>query len=225
MDITGIEYLGLDRVLKRGTAEIIEEHEKALFIHDSVSDAYLLACTDPALGAEILERHRGRDYHALMVSDHELGLAAYEKYGFEALLECYQGAYYGDMPEIPETSLVVKEAEEKDLPFLNATYEYTTPEEMAQIVANGRILVGFEDGQPVGLIGEHLEGSMGLLHILPQYRRKGYAEVLEKAMVAKTLREGLIPFGQVEKDNIASLGLQKKMGMTMSKELICWMWK
>ena len=59
MDITGIEYLGLDRVLKRGTAEIIEEHEKALFIHDSVSDAYLLACTDPTLGAEILEKEVG----------------------------------------------------------------------------------------------------------------------------------------------------------------------
>ena len=26
MDITGIDYLGIDRVLKRGTGEIIENH-------------------------------------------------------------------------------------------------------------------------------------------------------------------------------------------------------
>ncbi|MBO4289789.1 MAG: GNAT family N-acetyltransferase [Lachnospiraceae bacterium] len=225
MDISGIDYLGLDRVLKRGTGEVIEEHELAMFVYDSVSEAYFLACADPALGAEILERHRDRDYHALMVSDHGLGLKAYERYGFEALLECYQGAYYGGIPEIPETGLVIREAEEKDLPFLNATYEYTTPEEMRQLVEHGRVLLGFEDGQPVGLIGEHLEGSMGLLHILPQYRRKGYAEALEKAMIAKTLGEGLIPFGQVQKDNQASLGLQSKLGMTMSKNLICWMWR
>lgn len=225
MDISGIDYLGLTRVLQRGTGIVIEEHEQALFIYDTVSEAYLLACTDPVLGADILERYKDRDYHSLSVTDHALGLDAFKKYGFEALLECYQGAYYGDVPEIPETDLVIREAPEELLPFLVETYEHLTMEEMGQLVANKRILMGFEDGRPVGFIGEHLEGSMGLLHILPQYRRKGYAEALEKSMIAKTLKEGLIPFGQVEKTNQASLGLQRKLGMTLSENLICWMWK
>ena len=33
------------------------------------------------------------------------------------------------------------------------------------------------------------------------------------------------PFGQVEKDNLKSLSLQKKIGMTQSDNLIVWMWK
>ena len=44
-------------------------------------------------------------------------------------------------------------------------------------------------------------------------------------MIARTLKEGFIPFGQVEKGNHASLALQKKIGMTVSDNLICWMWK
>ena len=75
------------------------------------------------------------------------------------------------------------------------------------------------------VIGEHLEGSMGLLYVFPEFRRKGYAVALEKSMIVKTLSEGYIPFGQVEKNNRASVLLQKKIGMTISDRLICWMWK
>ena len=40
MDVTGIKYLGLDRVLKRGTGEIIADSDNALLVRDSVSGAY-----------------------------------------------------------------------------------------------------------------------------------------------------------------------------------------
>ena len=38
-------------------------------------------------------------------------------------------------------------------------------------------------------------------------------------------KKGFIPFGQVEKDNGASLHLQKKIGMVCSENLITWMWR
>lgn len=44
-------------------------------------------------------------------------------------------------------------------------------------------------------------------------------------LMAKTMEDGYIPFGQVEKDNLASLHLQKKLGMTQSEHLHMWMWK
>ena len=77
----------------------------------------------------------------------------------------------------------------------------------------------------MGFIGEHLEGSMGLLYIFPEYRRKGFGTVLETYLIAKTMEDGYIPFGQVEKDNLRSLSLQKKIGMTTSDNLIVWMWR
>ena len=224
MDLTKIEYLGLDRVLKRGTGEVIEQEDGVLFLRDTVSDACLLACEDAALGAAVLERHAGLDYRSLMVPDHELGKEIFSRYHFDELLECYQVAYYGE-PPVQSGSLTIRAAAAEDEPFFAEHYEYLSPEELRQIIAEGKALIGLEDGQPVGFIGEHSEGSMGLLRILPQFRRKGYAEALEKALIAKTLREGYIPFGQVEKSNQASLALQRKLGMTVSEKLICWMWK
>ena len=43
--------------------------------------------------------------------------------------------------------------------------------------------------------------------------------------MAQTMEKGFVPFGQVEKENAASLKLQKKVGMTVSDRLIAWMWK
>ncbi|MBR0514478.1 MAG: GNAT family N-acetyltransferase [Clostridia bacterium] len=75
------------------------------------------------------------------------------------------------------------------------------------------------------VLREHLEGSMGLLYIFPEFRRRGYATELEKAVIAKTLQEGYTPFCQIEKSNSASMALQRKLGLAISDRLICWMWK
>ena len=85
--------------------------------------------------------------------------------------------------------------------------------------------MGYDKDHLVGFIGEHLEGSMGMLYIFPEYRRKGFASALEKIYISKTIEKGFIPFGQVEKSNRESLNLQKKIGMTQSDKIICWMWK
>ena len=54
LDLSGIDYLGLERVLKRGTGQVIEQHDQAVFVHDSVSGAFLLGCENVDLGADIL---------------------------------------------------------------------------------------------------------------------------------------------------------------------------
>ena len=221
---TDIDHLGLDRVLKRGTGEIIERHEDALYIRDTVSGACLLACGDNTLGGDILERRVGPDCRLLMVSNHALGCAAFERCGFAEMLECRQVAYFGDAIEAPE-NLAIRCAEEGDVPLLLSTYDLVGEDELRQIVARRRLFLGCDRGQIVGFIGEHLEGSMGLLYVFPQFRRKGYAVALEKHLIARTLDEGFTPFGQVEKSNRSSLALQEKLGMTVSGNLICWMWR
>ena len=224
MDLTGIDYLGIDRVLKRGTGKVIERHDAALLVHDNISGACMLGCEDAALGADILRRRLGGDCRLLMVSDHSLGLQAFAQYGFDGMLECYQTAYYGGMPELPG-HLAMRDAEEADLPVLTATYDLVSAGELRLIVERRKLVLGYEDGKLAGFMGEHLEGSMGLLYIFPEFRRRGYATELEKAVIAKTLREGYIPFGQIEKSNNASMALQRKLGLTISDQLICWMWK
>ena len=218
------DLLGLDRVLRRGSGEIIEETGGALLIRDRVSGAYMTAWEDAALCMPMLERHIGPDCGLMMVPDHALGLAAYERFGFTGRLECYQAAYYGEKP-VPGPGLTVRGAVGSDLKMLTENYDLITPEEMEKVVSRGSVLIGYEGDRPVGFIGEHLEGSMGLLYIFPEMRRRGYGVELQKHMIKRTMERGFIPFGQVEKDNRASLRLQEKLGMTLSDRLIVWMGK
>ena len=224
MDLTGIDYLGIDRVLKRGTGQVIEQHDQAILVHDSISGAFLMGCENTALGEDVLTRCINEDCHLLMVSDHSLGLEACKRYGFTGLLECFQTAYYGDKPIITD-DLTMKTAVDSDLPLLSETYDLVSADELKQIVERKKVMLGYDHGRLIGFVGEHLEGSMGLLYVFHKFRRKGYGAALEKSMIAKTLEEGYIPFGQVEKNNHASMQLQKKIGMTTSEQLICWMWK
>ena len=96
MDISGIKYLGIDRILSRGTGETIAELNNALLVRDNVSGAYFLACEDEKTGITLLDRYIGSDCRLLMVSDYAIGQTAFARYGFSEKLECYQFAYYGE---------------------------------------------------------------------------------------------------------------------------------
>ena len=224
INLQDIDYLGIDRVLERGTGEIIEQEGNAVFVFDTVSEGYFLGCSDYESGLSVYERHAGRDIRLLMVSDIRLGKYIFETYGFADRLECYQLAYYGEMPKT-DSRLLTRTAEREDLPFLTENYHLISASEMEKVVERGSMLLGYRKGQCVGFIGEHLEGSLGLLYVFPEFRRRGYAEELEKSYIARTMKKGFTPFGQVERTNTASLKLQEKIGLVCSENLICWMWK
>ena len=224
MNIDGIDYLGIDRVLRRGSGEIIEETDRAILVRDAVSEAVFLACEDTAAGAALLDHHISSDCGLLMVSDYALGLSAFERYGFSEKLECYQVAYFGEKP-LTDNRLTVRKANENDLPMLTETYHLISTEELEKVVRRGSILLGYDRDCLVGFIGEHLEGSMGILYVFPENRRKGFGVALQTHLIAQTMEKGYVPFGQVEKNNLNSLKLQQKIGMTRSDNLIVWMWK
>lgn len=224
MELSGIDCLGLDRVLRRGSGEILAEREDALLVRDRISGAYLLACEDAEIGIPLLERYVGQGCDLLMVSDASLGNAIFERLRFSEKLECFQVAYYGEKPSC-ETGLTVRTADVHDLGLLVENYRQIDPEEMEKVVKRGSVLLGYDQGRPVGFIGEHLEGSMGMLYVFPEYRRRGFGAALQKHLIARTMEQGYIPFGQVEKGNLASLALQEKLDMTRSENLIVWMWK
>ena len=124
-DLSEIDLLGLDRVLRRGTGKVLEETEEALFLYDTVSKAYFLACEDIAAGISILDRYAGEDLRLLSVTEIDLGRLAFQRYGFSEKLECRQAAWYGNAPS-PDPGLSVRIAGREDLPLLikNAALRY-----------------------------------------------------------------------------------------------------
>ena len=80
------------------------------------------------------------------------------------------------------------------------------------------LYIGYKKNILVGFIGLHLEGSIGLLYILEEYKGNGYGTELEMFLVNHLLFKNKIPFGQLETENNHSIFLQKKLGFTFFTE-------
>jgi Acetyltransferases len=223
-EMTKIEDLGIEHVLKRGTGEIIYQDETLLLVKDSVSRAFLLTCGDKDPDIEALDEYLGKDCDLLVVSNQKLADAVFERYGFSGKDACYQVAYFGEKPPA-DPRITVRVADESDLPMFMANYDMLNEEERKRVVERGSLLLGYDGDQLVGFIGEHMEGSIGMLYVFPNCRRRGYATALENELIARTMERGFVPFGQVLEDNEGSLLLQKKIGMTQADDLIVWMWR
>ena len=231
MDLNAIENLNIDRVIKRGTAQIIEKTDDAILLKDTRSKALMLACDDVSKGMEILKQNiddtkqnNGETKPLIMISNAELGRRVADKFGYENIMECYQMAFLSKEPPKADDVLEYKTATMEDFPLISREYGLVSKEELKELIERGNIVMGYENSSLVGFIGEHMEGSVGLLQVLQEHRRKGYGTALEIEMIRRTLEKGYIPFGQVVVDNTASLELQKKLGLTKSEGTIFWMW-
>lgn len=81
---------------------------------------------------------------------------------------------------------------------------------------------GMIGGQLAGFAGVHEEGCIGMLEIVPQFRRRGVAEVLEAQVIAMQMERGKWPYVHVLVGNTASEHLQKKLGLTVDETLLYW---
>ncbi len=134
-----------------------------------------------------------------------------------------RGLYRAD---ILETMLGfrIRTLEMEHLPYVTANYDGELPQAyFRQRIKAGQMKGAFDGEQLAGFIGLHDEGSIGMLWIVPEHRRKKLGQALETVMVNEGLERGEIPYGQVRLGNEPSIALQKKLGLCLSKTPVYWM--
>ena len=121
--------------------------------------------------------------------------------------DCRVVVYTGEPLPEPEADIRVLGPEAAD--FVHAHY-HTVPDRdyIVGRLEAGVMLGVFVDGAPAGFIGVHDDTSMGMLEVLPEYRRRGLARALETALINRQLARGILPWGEVFLDNTAYLRLQ-----------------
>ena len=150
-----------------------------------------------------------------------------------ACIETYYNAWYEKASiTVPEIGIQVHTEQLEDAPRLAPYYHMPGPAagDVASVehylydrIRSGAVFYVSLGDALVGFAGTHEEGSIGLLTVLPAYRRRGLGTYLEQVAIQRALERGHIPFGQIAEHNTASLALQRSLGMTVSKELVCWM--
>ncbi len=109
-----------------------------------------------------------------------------------------------------------------DAPVLynNSDYkEYISIDYIEERILNG-IGAGIrKDGRLVAWALTHDDGAIGFLHVLGDYRRRGYAARITEAMVSRLIAAGEVPFVHIEESNVASMGLAVKAGFRKDRRI------
>ena len=213
-------YKSITQVINRGSAEILENCDKGIFIKDTVSGVCMLVCDSFELSCKWLTKHEDIGYTVLAVFDSDVAGFAAKRYGFSGKLECYQAVYtHSTAPEYT-SDLIIREADMTDFEKVSSVYDKITEEELKQVIGRKELFIGMRGQEMAGFAGRHLEGSIGILEVLPQYRKRGYGKALECFMIKYMLDKGLSAFCQVETHNEISRNLQLKLGYTVTDEKI-----
>lgn len=229
--LTAKDYLLRDRLhhidmleaLRRGTAEIVRGDPDGVLLYNPEIECWFISAATPEESEKLLAVPKKLGF----VCAHQAFTMSQlrEKYDFTFFLDCVQTAHFAAAPLPVADVCEFRQMESEDAEWVNENYR-NIPEELDYVrllLEKGLITGAYVSGRRAGFIGRHSEGSIGLLEVLPAFRRRGIAEALLSDAINHELALGNVPFGQVVWDNGPSLALQKKVGSEISRGHVYWM--
>lgn len=215
-----ISYIDILEPIRRNAADILYADKDGVIIFERKGEACMIAMQDLDKCKFVMDFS---DYSLYAVHNKEIAQYIKRQYGFTHSFETYQAVYNKRM--IIEDFSSIEVLSEDYLDIVSKHYGGVDDREYVSDLINRKQIWGlFDKGVLAGFIGEHLEGSMGLLEVLPEHRRKGYGYKLQAFLINHFLKLNQVPFCQVKTDNAASLALQQKLGMQISKETTIWVY-
>lgn len=219
-------YMDMTEPVRRGTGQVVcAAPEGALVAVPNGDDGgviYTLFAQNEAM-AELLCRLIPTKPE--FVTTHEtLSFPAVQRhFGYQSMTPCWQVGYLSQDPlPLPRSPFQVWPLTPAQLPLVEAHYHLASPGYLAQRVSCGAMYGAFDGEELAGFIGLHAEGTVGLLEVLPQYRRRGVATLLQSYLTDLELSRGHIPYGQVFDGNAPSLALQRSLGYQCSAGPMYW---
>lgn len=209
--------------IQRGSARILAASGFGVLLYDEDSGTHMLSAAGEEEANRLLKDLN--DSEMFVAHQEYVADAAEEKFGLHDRMPVCNAAYLEGRP-LPETGCPaeIRPMDEAYLPFVKEHYRNVSDEEYLLGRLRAGVMFGaFADGEPAGFIGMHEEGSMGMLEVLPRFRRRGIALMLETFQSNRLLKAGLVPYAQIKAGNEASVALHRRLGFRMSDYSICWM--
>lgn len=170
--------------------------------------------------AEYVKKHSDLDC-GLVVHEQGFVPVSCDILGKRPGIPCYVAARFSKEKFDIKTDIEIKKLTHEYDNLVWKTYGFIKDWDWGLSVAKEHIDAGvyggFKDGECVGFIGTHEEGTMGMLEILPEFRRHGYGEALEQFLANDYIDQNRIPYCHILETNSASLSLQRDMGFWLSE--------
>ena len=203
-------YMGMIESIRRNTSDILYAKNDGVLIRERNSNVYMICADNFEKGRDMIKHLNCVN----VIVAHEKELADYiqDKFNLNERLECVQAVYLNRKSIDINNEIYIEKLKQEHIDILLEHYNLLSREELAELLKKEHIFGGYKNGVLIGFIGIHLEGSIGLLEIFPQYRRSGYGTVLESFLINYMLKKNFVPFAQIEIKNEKSLLLQKNLG-------------
>ncbi len=218
-----LHHIDMLETLKRGIGELIYSGDDGVVLLNS-GFTYMISVESE----EALERacsSIGKKPEGICAHQAQLVPLLMGKYGYKHHMECFQCAYLKNekLDEKISEGITLRELTSADADFVVRNYDHMSDEKYVSERVEAGMLGAFCGSEMVGFIGTHSEGTIGLLQVLPDFRRRGIAYTLEAAMINYQLNKGWVPHGQVVTTNKASIQLQEKLAMSITDKTLTWM--
>lgn len=230
-------HIDMIELINRGRARIVYHDADEILLRDIVTGIYFHTRMSgvPQMEWKLpLKLAKDDRIECIVLHQREMVPLMETHFHLKEDMECLQGAYtrreklpvrglYG--PDgLGEDGFAIRTLTEEYIPFVAEHYsEIGTSEYVSERIRHGAVYGAFYDEKIVGFIANHEEGSIGMLYVLPEYRKRHVAMALETYCMNLAVERGEIPYGQVVLGNEASIRLQEKMGICFAKGTIVWM--
>lgn len=215
-------HMGMMESINRNTAYILYADSDCVLIKEQRSNAYMISADNFNRGRDILNTIS----ECNLIVAHQNDLADYieNKFGLKDKLACFQAVYMDKIKLDVKSEIRIRKLELDHMDIILEHYKKLSQNEIIELLNSGDIFGGYKNDTLIGFIGNHLEGSIGLLEIFPKYRRRGYASILESFMVNRMLEKEFVPFAQVEINHKNSIALHNKLGFQISEDRLYWLY-
>ncbi len=215
-------YIALDQAVRRGISLVRYADQDGVLLYVPCAETWLLSAKNEDTCRKLLEQTGPGQWVVL----HDISYwHILEKAGLRCFQEpAYSAAYLQKTikPYTPE-GVEIRPLAPEHLPVVKENYLLENDEAYLLERINEGMLGAFKGNTLMGFVGTHDEGSMGLLEVLPQYRRQGLGTALSTHMIAWELAKGHIPYDQYFISNQLSHDLQSKLGFSFSSQPLIWM--
>ena len=216
-----LRYMDMLEPIRRGMVEVTALREDGVLLYNLPGELYMLAA-DSVESAQALCAGVG-EMELAVAHSRETGEYLQKRYDIARCQGCTQAAYLGKEPFPAAQGVEIRPLGQEAFSVVFANYHsFSDPKYIRERLDAGVMRGAFAQGQLLGFIGMHAEGSVGMLEVLPQHRRKGAATALMAFMTGFFLERGWVPFSQIFHGNEASLALHRRLGWALSQRPLYW---
>lgn len=224
-DLLNIDML---EAIYHGEAKVLAASPGGAVIYHAGCNASMISAADEQTARDLLSVEAVQTKPVELVVAHQAGSAkmAQTAYGLSNSVPYWQAAYMDTRPlPVDGTVCEIKLLDQRQVDFVHRHYSHDVERAyLMERLGSGVLYGAFVYGELAGFIGQHAEGSIGMLEVLPRFQRQGIARALASHATNLFLARGCTPFLQIAVGNQASRDLHEKLGYKLAASPVFWVY-